>query len=178
MYLDINQFDFIKDHEAGYKKKFYKHKVSGTTYIISNSFSAEYLASYLANGLYKLMLGNRVPNQYLIKLGENSWGLGSEFIPEFQTISKFANGTDQLKIIRECFPYSCSLPNLEKIEGFEEVVAAMIMIGESDAQYQNIGLIPNSNSANGYLVSKIDHDRSFTDITKAQDNLSAMRFNF
>ncbi|WP_375318904.1 hypothetical protein [Candidatus Tisiphia endosymbiont of Oplodontha viridula] len=104
----------------------------------------------IVSSLYQLLLYNRAPKEELVKPDENN--PNSLFVR-----SKFFDNVVQLT------EFSSSLPNiteadsrkLQKLEGFEKVIAACHMLGELDYHAGNLMV------QDGKTVTKIDHGRSF-----------------
>ncbi|WP_367363752.1 hypothetical protein [Candidatus Tisiphia endosymbiont of Nedyus quadrimaculatus] len=104
----------------------------------------------IGSSLYQLLLYDRAPKEELVKPDQNN--SNSLFVR-----SKFFDNVVQLT------EFSSSSPNimkadskkLQKLEGFEKVIAACHMLGELDYHAGNLMV------QDGKTVTKIDHGRSF-----------------
>jgi hypothetical protein len=164
--LHIHDFRFLEDRENGEYKAFYSHKETGNKWIITKDFNYESAISYITGDLYRLLLGeDRAPNIQLIQTFLGNWVMGSEFIPKFTSLYP-AIGEKQWSEFKECFPSFCQFEKFENIKikeiiGVEEIFAALMLLGESDAQSFNLGVIPISEEGK-FALAKIDHDRSLS----------------
>lgn len=113
------------------------------------------LAIYITGGLYRLVLEKFAPNEQLFKDPNGKLCLGSAFIEGFISLSDPRMEDHSPKYWQKVF--------LESENG-NLVVAMMILMGETDANTGNIGVIKEKGK--NYL-GKIDHDHSLgIDITK------------
>ena len=173
----IKDFEYIKYSGnvtvKGEKKDIYRHKRTGKQWMLSESFGKYEFSSYVAGGLYQLMLQDRVPNIALIKKDDGTYTLGSEFIQDFQNMGEFFGEQDK-DLIAHSYQASLtgaeSLPPLndeqvaimkEQITGIEDVLAAAIILGDNDLHKKNMGVIPSKTHPGKYQIAKVDHDMSF-----------------
>lgn len=168
--LSLNDFEFVKKNThptlSIYQsdKAIYKSKTTGKLWMINHDFAAHSFREYTAGDLYRLALGNRAPELRLIKDSEGKLMLGSEFIPQFQSLVDFFDPAKSLKnarTLKKCFPTGCSAKQFEKplqITGGEDIMALMILLGELDGNAANLGLIPSSENPQLYEVGKIDNE--------------------
>ncbi|WP_341749908.1 hypothetical protein [Candidatus Tisiphia endosymbiont of Sialis lutaria] len=106
----------------------------------------------IGSSLYQLILYDRVPKEELVKPDQNnpkSLFVRSKFfdnVVQFSEFSGFLHNTGKIK---------ADTRKLQKLEGFEKVIAACHMLGELDYHASNLMV------QNGKTITKIDHGRSF-----------------
>ncbi|MCC8371387.1 MAG: phosphatidylinositol 4-kinase [Rickettsia endosymbiont of Pseudomimeciton antennatum] len=106
----------------------------------------------IGSSLYQLLLYDRTPKEELVKPDQNnpnSLFVRSKFfdnVVQFSEFSGFPHNTGNIK---------ADTKKLQKIEGFEKIIAACHMLGELDYHASNLMV------QNGKTITKIDHGRSF-----------------
>ncbi|KAJ6645172.1 hypothetical protein Bhyg_00374 [Pseudolycoriella hygida] len=104
----------------------------------------------IGSGLYQLLLYDRTPKEELVKPNQNnpkSLFVRSKFFDNVVQLSEFSGSlSGAMKADNE---------QLQKLEGFEKVIAACHMLGELDYHAGNLMV------QNGNTITKIDHGRSF-----------------
>ena len=174
---DYRDFEFIQYSgnvvDKGQKKDIYLQKSTGKRWLLSERFGFYEFSSYLAGGLYKLMLGGRAPTMALIRQEDGSYRLGSEFIENFHNVGEFF-GEQGEDLIAYSFKAQQDgkedLPSLSQGQmlllrqvafGLEDVIAAAIIIGDNDLHKKNVGLVPSAEHPGKYVFAKVDHDLCF-----------------
>lgn len=105
----------------------------------------------LASHMYQLLLYDRAPKEALTmpdKLNSDSLYIRSKFFKNAVTLSEFSG----LKSVT-CVDPSASC--LKQLEGFEKVIAACHILGDTDYHAGNLMVL------DGKTIAKIDHGRSF-----------------
>ncbi len=179
--ISLNDFKYIKDHDGieNKNKALYESKKTGKLWMVDKSFDAVSFRQYVVGDLFRLVLGNRAPELRLIKNSKGKLMMGSEFISEFQNLIDFFEISDPKATVKikkkrtqtlyKCFPAGCKseqFNGLLQINGGEDVLALMFLLGEMDGNAANLGLIPSQENPGQYEVAKIDHDEvgnGFTD---------------
>lgn len=179
--LSLNDFKHIKNHNGivNKNKALYESKKTGKLWMVDKTFDAVSFRQYVVGDLYRLALGNRAPELRLITGPNGELMMGSEFIPEFQSLIDFFGVSDskattkvkkkRTQTLYKCFPAGCNSEQFDgslQISGGEDVMALMILLGDMDGNSGNLGLIPSQENPGQYEVAKIDHDElcnGFTD---------------
>lgn len=172
---DYSSFESIKNKNFGgsnESKFLHRHLITGRLWMIDTGLlrngSIKY---YLTAGLYQLMMGkDRSPNVQLIQEKDGTLMLGSEFIPGFVTLESWfrsRGAKNSLEAFNEynCFASTHSSEEILKhfgflIEGIEELLASMVLLGDVDGNMGNVGLIPHPSKKDVFLTAKIDHEHA------------------
>lgn len=167
--LSLDKFDRLKAHPGDHpeqKKAIYRSKETKRLWMVQENFNYLCFRQYIIGDLFRLLLGNRAPELRLIKNSKGDLMLGSEFIPKFKTLMDFFKlqaSRKNIEILNNCFPTGCESEKFGgslRINGAEDVMALMIILGELDGHEGNIGLISNQDDPNLYEVGKIDHEEA------------------
>lgn len=134
--------------------KFWAEDASGTAYMLSSLLykPVEKVAEmYLVSALYHLMLNGKVPEETLIV--DDSWTtwfslFGHHNLMLASKYFRFSN--KKLQFARD-FEYW-----KKHTQGLEELVGAMVLLGETDAHLYNIGIVEIGGKN---FFGKVDHDR-------------------
>ena len=99
---------------------------------------------FLASRLFRLLLGHQTP---ITKLGKDKVEVKNSYF----ITSKIIDNVEQLKLFDKS--------KLNKVQGFEKMIAACFIMGDHDYKDQN--LLVQTLSNNSYQMIKVDHGISF-----------------
>ncbi len=130
---------------------------------------SDLVTEYIFGGLYERLLYDRAPKINLVEQDAANISITSKFFGNFQTLTELTGRSENGDIN----PYH---PDLQRIEGFEKVIAASVFCGEADYHASNLGTV---RSEDGKLTAvKIDHGRSAKTYLNEHDAREIFAYRF
>lgn len=163
---------YISTKNGGEQKYIVKTALKESTNKKQTQDRLDLAREYTFGKLYERLLYDRAPKIGLVTLGkelakdpqnkqvrltqdrtQQRVALRAKFFNNFQLLSEFSGYKGQINggIIS-------TAPQLKTMEGFEKVIAACLLCGETDYHASNLGVVKGQNGEN--IVVKIDHGRS------------------